>query len=410
MDASSLITGLFIGGATAGTVAWNLRGARAQQRDAAAQSELHGRTSVAETMSVSLREQLKAAQTERDASRGELLREQEQRVTAETRAVELTKHVEEQRRLLADTKAQLADQFKALSDDALKSNNAAFLQLAHQTLKQVVTSAEGDLGQRQEAIKGLVKPLEESLARYEQLMKKFESERENKYGRLENELHDIKRTAANLVAVLGNSRVRGQWGQKMAEDILRMCGLQEGLHYRKEQEIASGRPDYTFMLPEQHCLFMDVKFPLDHYWRSVEAESVEEQQRCKEAFVKSVREHLREMDRRAYGADDRSLDYTILFIPNEQVYTSVNEWIPLLIDECLQKKLILCGPWTLYAVIRIIHQAWQNYQFSTAVHDIVRAINGFKQDYGIFKKRFEELGDLLGKLDTIESCINNGTS
>ena len=106
------------------------------------------------------------------------------------------------------------------------------------------------------------------------------------------------------------------------------------------------------------------------------------------------------MDRRAYGADDQSVDYTILFIPNEQVYASVNEWMPQLIDECLQKKLILCGPWTLYAIVRIIHQAWQNYQFSTAVRDIVRAINGFKQDYGLFKKRFDELGDLLEKLDT----------
>jgi DNA recombination protein RmuC len=105
------------------------------------------------------------------------------------------------------------------------------------------------------------------------------------------------------------------------------------------------------------------------------------------------------MERRAYGANDQSVDYTILFIPNEQVYASVNEWMPQLIDECLPKKLILCGPSTLYAIVRIVHQAWQNYQFSAAIRDIVKMINGFMQDYGKFKDRFGELGELLVKLD-----------
>ena len=105
------------------------------------------------------------------------------------------------------------------------------------------------------------------------------------------------------------------------------------------------------------------------------------------------------MERRDYGANDQSVDYTILFIPNEQVYASVNDWMPRLIDECLQKKLILCGPWTLYTTVRIVHQAWQNYQFSAAIRDIVQAINCLMKDYGTFKKRFGELGGLLEKLD-----------
>ena len=234
-------------------------------------------------------------------------------------------------------------------------------------------------------------------------MKDFESDRERKFGRLEGELQrvaketdELHRTTANLVAVLGNSRIRGQWGQKMADDILRFCGLQEGIHYRRERELLIGRPDYTFLLPDEHQLFMDVKFPLENYLKFVEAQSEEDQRRYREAFTKDVRDHLKEMERREYLAQsERTVDYLVIFIPNEQVYGLVNEWMPSLIDECLQKKIILCGPWTLYAVVRIIWQAWQNYHLSMAIQDIVKAINGFLQDYAKFKERFSELGELI---------------
>lgn len=350
--AEPLLIGTLIG-AAAGVAAWGLwtaRSARIQGHEAEA---------------AALRRQLQEVKDERDAAREALFQEHERRVAAETRAAEADAHA--------------AERFRTLSDAALKHNSQALL----------------------ESVQGFVRPMEQALDRYERMMKHFESDREQKYGQIQGELSRMASTTDQLVAVLGNSRIRGQWGQKMAEDVLRLCGLQEGIHYHKERETASGRPDYTFLLPEEHRLFMDVKFPLDHYWRRfIEAQGEQEQQRCKEAFIKSVRDHLREMDRRAYGAGEQSVDYTILFIPNEQVYASVNEWMPQLIDECLQKKLILCGPWTLYAVVRIIHQAWQNYQVSAAVRDIVRAINGFMQDYSLFKKRFGELGELLEKLDT----------
>ncbi|MBI2885053.1 MAG: DNA recombination protein RmuC [Candidatus Omnitrophica bacterium] len=300
----------------------------------------------------------------------------------------------------------LKNQFPPLARKALQDARDDFLREAHTRLQLERQEGLRDLESKRQAVDSVVTGLAGQLERYERLMKEFESDRERKFGRLETELgqvakgaEQLQRTTAGLAAVLGNSRVRGQWGQKMAEDILRLCGLQESIHYRKELENAAGRPDYTFLLPEAHSLFMDVKFPLDHYLRFTEAQQEDDQQRCKDAFIKSVREHLREMERRAYGATDQSVDYTILFIPNEQVYAAVNEWMPQLIDECLQKKLILCGPWTLYAIVRIIHQAWQNYRYSTAVRDIVETINGFMQDYAKFKDRFGELGELLDKLD-----------
>ncbi len=298
-------------------------------------------------------------------------------------------------------------QFVELSRMALKQMSEDFLNLARGELGRESQRGADALDMKRQAVESAVQGLEKKLTEYQQTLHTFEQERATQYGGLDNELKrltqhadQLQRTTANLTAVLGNSRVRGQWGQKMAEDILKLCGLQEDIHYLKEREITDGqRPDYTFLLPDNHRLFMDVKFPYDHYLRFAEAQPEDDQNRHKDNFIKSVRDHLREMERRAYGASDQSVDYTLIFIPNEQVYASVNEWMPQLIDECLQKKLILCGPWTLYAIVRIVHQAWQNYHSSTAIHEIVRSINGFLQDYGKFKERFGELGVLLEKLD-----------
>ena len=296
----------------------------------------------------------------------------------------------------------LRRQVEQISDRALERATEAAAQRAGQEFERARQQDVRQFELDKQRIETAVQQLDAHLQRYEGLVRGFEKDREQKYGALEAQLARVTReaeklgqTTSGLVAVLGNARVRGQWGQKMAEDILTACGLQEGLQYVKEKEIAVGRPDYTFLLPDQHKLFMDVKFPLDNYLRFTQGEGAD-QQRAKEQFMRDVREHIRAMERREYVShEDGSLDYFVIFIPNEQVYGAVNEWMPGLIDECLAKRTILCGPWTLYAILRIIWQAWQNYNYSLAIRDIIKAINGFLQDYGKFKERFADLGDRL---------------
>jgi DNA recombination protein RmuC len=301
----------------------------------------------------------------------------------------------------------LKAQFAELSRTALRTMGEDFLRLAKEELKFERQQGLSDLDAKRQAVDNTIKGLQEKLTAYEQLMSDFEKDRDEKYGQLKGELNRLTKgtdrlqdTTANLAAVLGNSRVRGQWGQRIADDILRHCGLQEGMQYHREQSLAAGRPDYTFVLPDHHQLFMDVKFPLENYLK-LTASPQEEQPRHREAFLRDVRGHLREMERRDYVTQaEQSLDYILIFIPNEQVYSLVNEWMPELLDECMKKKIILCGPSTLYAVLRVIAQAWDNFRFSMAIRDIVKAISGFLQDYDLFRRRFSELGELVHKLDT----------
>ncbi len=297
----------------------------------------------------------------------------------------------------------------------MKQNHEEALRLLAERMAKEQIVGVSQLEQRKQAVEGAVSRLEEQLKRYESLVKGFEADRERKFGSLEGELKrameetvKLRQTTNSLVSVLGNVKIRGQWGQKMAEDILRLCGLQPGIQYETEKQVGSGRPDYTFMLPGGQYLFMDVKFPFENYLRFTRSEQQEEQAHAREGFIRDVRTHLRDMEKRGYSsASDQALDYMLIFIPNEQVYGLVNEWMPDLFDECLKKRMILCGPWTLYAVLQVIHQAWKNYRYGEAVHEIVRIIDGFMQDYRLFRERFQEVGARLEKTQKAYEDVAN---
>ncbi len=294
----------------------------------------------------------------------------------------------------------LRHSLKEQIETAWRAASRDFLELAAERLHTERAQQVGELDLRKQQIEQTVDGLEQQLARCEQMIHEFEGERATKYGRLEQQLtataaetQRLQQTTAQLASMLGNAKVRGQWGERTAEDILRLCGLQEGVQYQKQQDAALGRPDFTFLLPDGQQFYMDVKFPLDNYIRCVNATREEEQRSAREQFLRDVRVHMRELERRAYAPSGAgSPDYVLMFIPNEQVYSAVNEWMPTILDEALKKRIILCGPSSLYAQVRVIWQAWQSYHYSLAVQDIVRVIHAFAQDYQKFKERFQDLG------------------
>ena len=290
-----------------------------------------------------------------------------------------------------------------MKDQITQAIGSAQTQLVTGAQQQLAAQRAGDvqeLEMRKQAVEHAVTGLTQHLAKAETLIRELERDRAAKFGSLSQQLSaQVRETqkwavaAEQLTSVLGNAKVRGQWGQKAADDILRACGLQEGLHYVQEKASEAGRPDFTFLLPDGHRLYMDVKFPLDNYLKHLNSRRDED----KEQFLHDVRVHLKEMERRDYApTEGGSPDFVLIFIPNEQVFAALNEWMPGLIDETLPKRLILCGPWALYAQVRVIWEGWQHFHHEQAIGQIVRTIGEFLKAYEGFQKRFEELGKKLG--------------
>ncbi len=306
--------------------------------------------------------------------------------------------------------------FSRLSKEALESNRKEFLALAEQVLERKKTEAKSELDLQKQAIQLSVEGLEGELKEYKKLIHEFEQDRTTKYGSLENELkstssatNKLQETTNRLTDILGNVKKRGEWGERQAEVIIELCGLIEGKNYKKQakQDSVGTKPDYTFLLPDNHRVNMDVKFSLDNYTNFVNATEEVQREHYKKEFLKNVNERIKEIQTRDYiNPAENTLDFVLLFIPNEQVYGFIQENIPDIIDKALKQKVVLCSPFTLYAMLSVIRQSFENFHYEQATKEIINRINLFSKTYEIFKNRFEKLGKLIEDLESQYEEIN----
>ncbi|MCX6356309.1 MAG: DNA recombination protein RmuC, partial [Candidatus Aureabacteria bacterium] len=189
------------------------------------------------------------------------------------------------------------------------------------------------------------------------------------------------------------SRQRGQCGERMAKDILGLAGFIEGKQYvtQTQAEGELQRPDFTFSLPQGRVLNMDVKFPFDNYLQCVNARTDAERERHKAQFMKDVQNRIKEV--KAYiNPAAGTLDYALMFIPNEQVYAFVQEEKPDIIDSALREKVILCSPFTLYAILAVIRQAMDNFNLEQKTAQILSLLGTFAAQWGRYVEGMDKLG------------------
>jgi DNA recombination protein RmuC len=231
------------------------------------------------------------------------------------------------------------------------------------------------------------------------LMQELESDRERKFGQLSAQLsqhheglNSLLETTQSLREALSSSKARGQWGERMAEDVLRLCGLVENVNYRKQRAIEGGVPDFTFLLPNDLMMHMDVKFPLDNYVRCVEAESELDRRRFRDDFLRDVRGHVKGLASRSYvDPTGGTVDFVLLFIPNEQLYGFIHEQDATLAEDAARRGVVLCSPLTLFAVLALVRQTVDNFQLARTSNEILALLGAFKKQWSMFVERMDKL-------------------
>jgi DNA recombination protein RmuC len=201
--------------------------------------------------------------------------------------------------------------------------------------------------------------------------------------------------ANGLRQALSSTKARGQWGERMAEDVLRLAGFIENVNYEKQKRIdASGKiPDFTFFLPQELKLNMDVKFPLDNYLRFQEATGDTDRSRHLSDFLRDVRGRVKEVATREYiNPEQNTVDYVLLFIPNEQVYAFIHEQDRTILDDALRNKVVFCSPLTLYAILAVIRRAVDNFTLEKTSHQILSLYGEFQKQWTKFVERMDSLG------------------
>ena len=215
-------------------------------------------------------------------------------------------------------------------------------------------------------------------------------------------------TANSLREALASSNARGQWGERMAEDVLRLAGMQEKVNYFKRTAVSgdgTGIPDFTFVLPKGHVLFMDVKFPMASYLKYLEAGTEAERSAHRATFVRDVRARVRELAKREYAqADDRpAVDNVLLFVPNESLAAFIHESDTGLVEEAMAQHVVICSPLTLFAFLGVIRQAFDNFMIEQTSQEILGLLGKFGQQWG---KYTESIDRVKRQFDTVSRSFD----
>jgi len=251
--------------------------------------------------------------------------------------------------------------------------------------------------------------LRTELTKLSQLVNGLANANAERFGQFDESLRshaDITRALSEstraLREAMASPTARGQWGERMAEDVLRLAGFVENVNYVKQTQLdgASGRPDCTFPLPKGHELYMDVKFPMAAYLRYLDATSDADRQTHRAAFLRDVRARVKELARRDYARESArpSVDYVLLFLPNEQLAGFIHEHDPTLLDDAIGQRVVMCSPLTLFAFLGVIRQAYDNFMVEQTSDEILALIGKFGVEWNKYnaqldavKKKFEQL-------------------
>ncbi|MEZ5243613.1 MAG: DNA recombination protein RmuC [Acidimicrobiales bacterium] len=296
--------------------------------------------------------------------------------------------------------------------DEQLGNVVASLQAKIEEVDKIVAERVGGMSETMDArVGGMSKTLGHQvtsmgseLQQVRTLVAQLQKERAQQHGQFVESLEAATRqqkvlaeTTQHLREALASPQARGQWGERMAEDVLRAAGMREGLNYRKQRTIDGGtKPDFTFLLPDDRQLHMDVKFPVTNYLRYLEAPSDAEALALRDRFLKDVRERIKELSGRGYAATDTTVGYLLLFIPNESVYGFIHENDMTLLDDALGQRVVLCSPTTLFAVLAVIRQAMDTFAVEQATEEILECLAGFGEQWQKFS----------GQIDKVERHID----
>jgi DNA recombination protein RmuC len=334
-------------------------------------------------------------------------------------AREILREKEEERRTdMEAIMAHMKASFGSLSLEALSRSTEEFLKLARASLESERQVNVRELEVRKGLIDQELHRMTADLDNVARLMKEFEKDRAEKFGELTRHLRVtgeqtalLAQTLATLKEALAGSKARGQWGERMAEDILRVAGLIEHINYIKQGTIegVGRRPDFTFLLPRGLRLNMEVKFPFDNYMRFLAAAGEAEKVRFRADFLRDVKAKIREVTTREYiNPEQNTVDCVLLLIPNEQVYAFIQEQDGLILEEGIRRGVVCCSPATLFAVLAVIRQAVDAFSLEQTSNEIVSLLGNFKKQWEEFLKRLELMGRRIGELHK-EFEVLNGT-
>jgi DNA recombination protein RmuC len=330
------------------------------------------------------------------------------RVESMRELVQRERELGEQR--LADALASreaLADQFKALSVDALDANGKRFLELATQQLEQQRLQAAGDLEKRQQAIGELVKPVTTKLVEVDQKITAFDKARESTAARLGAQITELQRSgrelregATALTKALRQPQGRGRWGEMQLRRVVELAGLGEHTrdfttqHSTTTDDDRRLRPDMVVNLPSGRCVVIDAKVPLDAFLEAMEAPDDEAALPHLARHAEQVRTHVAQLSKKDYAdhLDGALPDMVVLFLPAEHLFAAAVQQRPMLVEEAFERRVVIASPTTLLTLLHAIAVGWKEERLAESAAEIADLGRELHRRVATMAENFDKVG------------------
>ncbi len=280
--------------------------------------------------------------------------------------------------------SRLATAFSELANKSLKSNSENFLRLAEQNLGAQHERAKRELGDREQAVENLVKPIKDALQQSQAQIAALEKSRSEAYGGIKSQLEamqnsqqSLTRETRNLVNALRRPEVRGRWGEMTLRRLVELAGMVEHCDFQEQVHTSSDdkiiRPDMIVRMPDNRELVVDVKTPLDAYLEAIEASDDAQRKLGLERHARNVREHIRKLAAKTYWEQfSKSPEFVILFIPGDQFLSAALGEDPDLIEYALSEQIILATPTSFVALLKAVAYGWRQLALADNAEEIRR--------------------------------------
>ncbi|MCK4891598.1 MAG: DNA recombination protein RmuC, partial [Candidatus Pacebacteria bacterium] len=270
---------------------------------------------------------------------------------------------------------------------------------------------------KKDAIKEMVDKIDLELRESQKKIESTEKERIGEFSKMKTILREhkiitgeLKNSTENLKKILSNNQQRGKYGEEVAENILKMLGFVKDLDYivNLRQETNANRPDITIKLPDKTKINIDVKFPYSALQKLQEVEGELEKKKYLAQFTKDVKEKIKQVTSRDYiNPEEKTLDFVIMFVPNESIFSFICDKLSDVSNEALEKKVIITGPFSFAAIARMIKQSYNNFKIQEDLQRVVGLIGRFKQEFSKYNDEFDRLGDRINSMSKQYDSLAN---
>jgi len=302
----------------------------------------------------------------------------------------------------AHTDEQLLEVFRSVSSQTMAEQSQQFLRLAETRYRTIEQSSELRWQAQGDSVVTKLTEYAQHLGRLEQQRQQESAVLGAAVADLRASNEQIRTEARSLAAAMKDNRVRGTWGEVQLRRVLESSGMAMHADFTEQAGVSAGdgagRPDVVVRLPNDRCVVIDAKAPLERYLLAVNCEDPGQRDAFVAEHAKAVAGHVSALSKRRYeDMVEGAVDFVVMFIPGDAFLTAAFEARPGLFEEAAAQDVILASPSTLLAFLRGVACGWQERQVAESAQAIAALGRELHERVAVFADHFTAVGGALGK-------------